>query len=84
MGPGFGIDNIKTLLPNNRFLKLPFVVKEIENPGPDCIADTDALLEYYSFGRPFDHTIVILLSYLAICHLCTYLAMIRVARKELR
>lgn len=84
LGPGFGIDNIRTLLPNNRFLKMPFVVKELQQPGADCIADTNALLTYYSFGRPFSQTFGILLGYLLICHLATYTAMIMVARRERR
>ncbi|KAI8470965.1 MAG: hypothetical protein J3K34DRAFT_520870 [Monoraphidium minutum] len=79
-----GVTFLKELLPNSRFLNLSAVNNALTNPGPDCIADTDALLEFYQFYRPFRNTVAILFSYWVIVHICTYSAMVMVARKERR
>jgi hypothetical protein len=75
---------LKTMLPGNRFLNMPVVQRGLESPGADCIADTNAVLRYYGFDRSFGKTFGILLGYLTVCHVLTYLAMIFVARKERR
>jgi hypothetical protein len=46
--------------------------------------DTVAVVDYFEFGRPFSHTVGILLGYLGIMHGLTYLAMVVSARKEAR
>ena len=75
---------LKQLMPNSKFLGLSAVTNALTNPGPDCIADTDALLEYYQFTRPFTTTVGIMFGYYLITHLFTYCAMVAVARKERR
>uniref|UniRef100_A0A383VRM2 ABC transporter domain-containing protein n=1 Tax=Tetradesmus obliquus TaxID=3088 RepID=A0A383VRM2_TETOB len=75
---------LKTMLPGNRFLNMPVVQRGLESPGADCIADTNAVLHYYGFDRTFGKTFGILLGYLTVCHVLTYMAMIFVARKERR
>jgi hypothetical protein len=49
-----------------------------------CIVDTVAVVDYFDFGRPFSHTVGILLGYLGIMHGLTYAAMVISARKEAR
>eukprot|EP00879_Flechtneria_rotunda_P027897 GHRR01029944.1.p1 GENE.GHRR01029944.1~~GHRR01029944.1.p1 ORF type:complete len:146 (+),score=29.16 GHRR01029944.1:314-751(+) len=78
------INTIRSLLPNSKFLNIPVVVNNLKDPGADCIADTNAVLAYYGFRRPFGHTFGILFGYLCIAHLCTYTAMLLVARRERR
>eukprot|EP00882_Tetradesmus_deserticola_P018251 GHRQ01019603.1.p2 GENE.GHRQ01019603.1~~GHRQ01019603.1.p2 ORF type:complete len:152 (+),score=42.53 GHRQ01019603.1:49-456(+) len=75
---------LKTMLPGNRFLSMPVVQRGLEAPGADCIADTNAVLHYYGFERSFGNTFGILLGYLTVCHVLTYVAMTFVARKEQR
>jgi hypothetical protein len=79
-----GITFLRTLLPNSRFLNMPIVVNGLQNPGADCIADTNAVLQYYRFDRPFKHTFGILFGYLITTHICTYVCMVIVARRERR
>ena len=55
-----------------------------QGPDPTCVVHADGLLAYFGFSRPFGATFGILLGYLAIVHVMTYLAMIFVARRERR
>lgn len=79
-----GIKALRNLLPGNKFLNMPVVVNGLKNPGTDCVANADAVLDYYGFSRPFGHTFGILFSYLIICHIGTYVSMLFVARRERR
>jgi len=79
-----GVTFLKQLMPNSRVLNLSAVTNALTHPGPDCVADTNALLHYHQFIRPFERTVGILFSYWVICHIFTYLVMVRVARKEQR
>ena len=54
------------------------------NPTPDCVLDTNSILTYFNFYRPFWMSVVILFAYLAICHLLTFGAMLIAARRERR
>lgn len=78
------ISFLRTLLPKSRFLTMPIVVNGLSHPGADCVADSDAVLKYYGFVRPFRYTFGILFSYLIIVHMITYMCMIIVARRERR
>lgn len=78
------ISFLRTLLPKSRFLTMPIVVNGLSHPGADCVADADAVLNYYGFVRPFKYTFGILFSYLIIVHMITYGCMIIVARRERR
>jgi hypothetical protein len=79
-----GVTFLKQLLPRSKFLNMSAVNNALMHPGADCVADTNALLEYYQFVRPFKYTVAILLSYWAIVHAATYTTMVVVARKERR
>lgn len=79
-----GVTFLKQLMPNSKWLNMSVVANSLTNPGADCIADTDALLEYYEFYRPFGTTVGILFFYWLCTHAFTYGAMILVARRERR
>lgn len=86
-GSGFGSNTIEYLprmLPNTGALQLPFVQNIMRNPGPDCAVDTDKVLEYFNVTLPSWQVAVILLGYLLLMHLLTFLAFVVVARKERR
>lgn len=79
-----GVTFLKQLMPNSKFLSMSAVTNALVNPGKDCVADTDALLHYYNFTRPFGATFGVLLLYWAAVHAATYAAMVLVARRERR
>ena len=63
---------------------LKFLKELLANPGPDCVTDATAVLDYFRFGRPFKASFGILLGYWIITHTLTFVAMLVVARKERR
>jgi hypothetical protein len=79
-----GMHFLKELLPNTKLLSLKAVQNGLTNPGPDCVTDASAVLEYFHFGRGFRATFGILAGYWLTTHLLTYIAMVAVARKERR
>jgi hypothetical protein len=79
-----GIAFLRQLLPNTRLLGLSSVQRGLARPGPDCVADAGAVLEYLGFSRGFRSTLTILVGYWLVAHVLTYLALLRVARKERR
>ena len=79
-----GVTFLKQLMPNSRFLSMSAVTNALVSPGKDCVADTDALLHYYNFTRPFGTTFGVLLLYWGVTHVATYAAMSLVARRERR
>ncbi|KIZ04851.1 hypothetical protein MNEG_3112 [Monoraphidium neglectum] len=54
------------------------------NPDKNCVVDTNSILEYFQFSRPFWMSVVILVAYLIACHLLTFGAMLVAARRERR
>ena len=79
-----GVTFLKQLMPNSKFLGMSAVSNALTRPGADCVADTDALLRYYRFSRPFRTTVGVLLLYWGLTHAATYCVMVRVARRERR
>lgn len=53
-------------------------------PTQDCIADTNALLNYFGYSRPFGVTVGILSGWWIALHLLTFWAMTFVAKRERR
>jgi hypothetical protein len=78
------IATLRMLLPRTKILSTPFFVNALKTPGADCIADANALLKMYEYARPWEHTLAILLSYLALTHALTFTWMVVVARHEQR
>jgi hypothetical protein len=83
LDPG-GVKFLRELLPNTRLLGLRVVQSGLANPGPDCVADASAVLDYFNFGRAYGATLGILTGYWLGTHLLTYAAMVAVARRERR
>jgi hypothetical protein len=79
-----GVKFLRQLLPKTKLLGLKAVQNGLANPGPDCVADASAVLDYFSFGRSYNATLGIMIGYWLITHLLTYTAMVAVARKERR
>jgi hypothetical protein len=75
---------LRELLPNSKLMSSSAVTNALTNPGRDCVARTDALLEYHGFTRAFPDTVGILFFYWVVTHACTYAAMVLVSRKERR
>jgi hypothetical protein len=51
---------------------------------PNCVLDTNSIINYFNFSRPFWMSAVILLGYLGVCHVLTFIAMLVAARRERR
>jgi hypothetical protein len=79
-----GATFLRELLPNTKLLRLRVVQNALERPGADCIADADAVLEYFSFARGFRSTLGVMAGYLFLAHIATYAAMVVVACRERR
>ena len=66
-----GVKFLRDLLPNTRLLGLKAVQNGLAHPGPDCVADASAVLDYFSFGRGYPATVGILIGYWLITHVLT-------------
>jgi len=75
---------LRNMLPNTAVLRNQAVISNLTRPDPRCIVDTNAITQYFNFGRPLGATIAIMLAYWAIVHMSTYAAMILVVRRERR
>ncbi len=75
---------LQELLPNSKFLKLKVVQSSLARPGPDCVADADAVLDYFGFSAGFRPTVGILLGYWLVAHVLTFLALVVLAKRERR
>ncbi len=53
----------------------------ISNLGPGCIVSGDAVLRYYDLTYPYGLSVGVLVAYLLVVHLITYVALYRGARK---
>jgi hypothetical protein len=53
-------------------------------PDPNCVFDTNQIVKYFEFWRPFWMSAVILIAYLLICHILTFVSMLVAARRERR
>ena len=51
---------------------------------PNCVLDTNSILTYFNFRRPFWVSALILVGYLVACHILTFVAMLVAARRERR
>jgi MFS-type transporter involved in bile tolerance (Atg22 family) len=51
---------------------------------PRCLVSNDALLQYMQYSRPFGSSVAILLGYLGVVHVLTFVGMLLLANKEAR
>ncbi|GMH36516.1 hypothetical protein BSKO_04384 [Bryopsis sp. KO-2023] len=56
----------------------------LENPGEDCVFAGNAILDYFNAWIPYGGTVAILLSYLLILHILTFLGLVFLAKKDKR
>jgi hypothetical protein len=75
---------LRQLLPRTKMLNTPLVVNALKNPGADCLASSNAVLNVFDYTRPFGHTFGILVGYLVAAHIITFIWMRIVARHEQR
>jgi hypothetical protein len=78
------VATLKLLLPTASPARVRAATAALENPGPDCRMDFDAVLDYFRLDWPVWGYLVALLLYAAAVHGATYLALLLLARKERR
>jgi len=79
--PGGVVQLLPQLLPNTTLLSSQLVTQQLQEPGQDCVADTDAVLQYLGHARPIGMTIGILLGYLGVLHVATLAALVYITRR---
>jgi hypothetical protein len=73
------------LLPTVNLFRSDYVQNLLRNPGPDCKIYGDQMMEYFGFsGSSTGKVFGIVLGYLGVVHLLTYVAVVVVTRKERR
>lgn len=75
---------LPAFLPNTPQISSPFVLRQIQDPGADCVVNLDSILGYFQLFRPYWMTAVILLGYLGVVHVATYLGFLWLTKKERR
>lgn len=78
------IGTLRSLLPDNKLLRMPAVLKMASSPGPDCRMRMGAVLDYFDVGMPTAAYIGALLLHLAAMHAATFAGLLLLARKERR
>lgn len=79
------VGTIQRLMPNTRLLRTPAVRNMLVSPGPDCVLNLDAVLDYFGVNSsPLWVYVLALVAYLAVVHVLSYLALRQLARKERR
>jgi hypothetical protein len=78
------ISNINEAFPNASPKETEAATALFQARNPACVLDSTAILTYFRFSRPYWESIVILFSYLFICHILTFIAMLMAARRERR
>lgn len=71
-------------LPNTPILRSPASLRMIEAPGAGCVVQLDSILTYFNLSRPFWMTCVILLGYLGVLHIATFIGLMQLTKKEKR
>jgi hypothetical protein len=75
---------VRALLPGTPALRGPAVLKMLQSPGEGCVIHADAVLTYFNVTRPAAIYLLIMAGHLAFLHVCTYLGLVMLARKERR
>lgn len=71
-------------LPNTPIIRSPTAVRQISTPGPGCVVTLDSILDYFNLHRPFWQTSVILLGYLGVLHVATFIGQLQLTKQEKR
>jgi hypothetical protein len=71
-------------LPNTPIIRTQAAINQLQNPGEGCVIHLDQILSYFGLFRPFWMTCVILLGYLGVLHVATFIGQLQLTRKERR
>eukprot|EP00882_Tetradesmus_deserticola_P017755 GHRQ01019043.1.p2 GENE.GHRQ01019043.1~~GHRQ01019043.1.p2 ORF type:complete len:138 (+),score=34.52 GHRQ01019043.1:165-578(+) len=77
-------DYLPALLPDTPAASSLPVLRQIQNPGANCVVDMGGLLDYLQVSRPFWMLVVIMVAYLLFVHIITYLGFLWLTKKEKR
>lgn len=90
--PSAGLDAVSAgfftqLLPGAANLVTPAMLQGLTNgseAAAGCVVNSDAVAQYFGFSRSFGVTLGVLVGYLGVLHVVTFVAMLLIARKEAR
>lgn len=87
--PPTGLDSVSAdfftqLLPGAANLATPAMLQRLTTgtEAATCVVDSDAVASYFGVGRSFGTTVGVLVAYLGVLHIATFLALVVVARRE--
>ncbi|KAI8475784.1 MAG: hypothetical protein J3K34DRAFT_517194 [Monoraphidium minutum] len=75
---------LQSLMPNTSMLRSSAVERMLLRPGPDCIMNLDAILDYFGVNYEVWVYAIALLVYLLVIHGLTFWGLLRLASKERR
>lgn len=62
----------------------PAAMQQLQGSGGDCVVHLDSILNYFALFRPFWMTCVILVGYLGVLHVMTFIGQLHLTKKERR
>jgi hypothetical protein len=71
-------------LPNTPIIRSPAAMNQLQGSSGDCVVQLDSILNYFNLFRPFWMTCVILVGYLGVLHVATFLGQLQLTKKERR
>lgn len=71
-------------LPNTPIIRSPAAMNQLQGSSGDCVVQLDSILGYFNLFRPFWMTTVILVGYLGVLHVATFLGQLHLTKKERR
>jgi hypothetical protein len=78
------VDTLPRYLPTVTLLRSDFVINTLKRPGADCEIQLSTITQYFGVSYTLWQVIVILLGYLLVVHLATFLGLLWLAKKERR
>jgi hypothetical protein len=70
-------------LPNTPIIRSPAAASQLAG-AEGCVVQLDSILAYFSLFRPLWMTCVILVGYLGVLHIATFLGQLQLTKKERR
>lgn len=70
-------------LPNTPIIRSPTAAAQLQG-AEGCVVHLDSILGYFGLFRPFWMTCVILVGYLGVLHIATFLGQLQLTKKERR
>lgn len=75
---------LQFILPNTETASNPLVISTLRDPGEDCVLNGEAVNEFFDLDRSYGTTCGILIGYLAVLHVLTFLGLLFLAKKDKR